>query len=260
TFLFLSLDEETESFFLRNEPQTNVAGDRDGEDSDVNIPVPPPQSANEEWTLSKMMRKDLPDFPKMDQELQNNRYIYWKLVLTGHLSEDMRREMQREHWEREEEEQMKKPVGTIHYENIRDQDDDEGLVGPPLPATVRKVEVVIQERKDTKPGIPHVREWDRGKEFSWGQWTSRRREERDSEFAPPSTNYPDDRKANHNRAIDKGQSKGNLAFKWSESQKSTDGDTANISTTRQPSDIPTYAQPAQTQSLDDLLSYYKHST
>lgn len=36
----------------RNEPQTrtaNVAGDRDGEDSDVNIPVPPPQNPNEEW-------------------------------------------------------------------------------------------------------------------------------------------------------------------------------------------------------------------
>ncbi len=37
------------------------------------------------------------------------------------LSDDMRREMQREQWEREEEEQMKKPVGPIHYENIREQ-------------------------------------------------------------------------------------------------------------------------------------------
>lgn len=44
-----------------------------------------------------------------------------------------------------------------------DEDDDEGLVGPPAPPTVRKVEVEIQERKDTKPGVPHVREWDRGK-------------------------------------------------------------------------------------------------
>uniref|UniRef100_A0A672M9T8 Coiled-coil domain-containing protein 174-like n=1 Tax=Sinocyclocheilus grahami TaxID=75366 RepID=A0A672M9T8_SINGR len=361
-------DEETESLFLvdftqkiinqRNEPQTrtaNVAGDRDGEDSDVNIPVPPPQNANEEWVdyvdalgrSRRCLRKDLPDFQKMDQELQNNRVTGVDRTL---LSEDMRREMQREQWEREEEEQMKKPVGPIHFENIReqearelgvgyftfaqdedqrrkqretldmlrdqtteqrhkreqlnekrkallearlakvrmrrmktskpgpgdeeegilrhmwlfldhnDEDDDEGLVGPPAPATVRKVEVEIQERKDTKPGVPHVREWDRGKEFSWGQWTSRRREERDSEFAPPPTYYTDDRKANHNRAIYKGQSKGNLAFKWSESQKSTDGDTECISTTRQPSDIPTCAQPAQTQSLDDLLSYYKHST
>lgn len=44
-----------------------------------------------------------------------------------------------------------------------EEDKDEGLVGPPAPAKVPKVEVEIQERKDTKPGIPHVREWDRGK-------------------------------------------------------------------------------------------------
>lgn len=43
------------------------------------------------------------------------------------------------------------------------ENDDEVLVGPPPPPTVRKVEVEIQERKDTKPGVPHVREWDRGK-------------------------------------------------------------------------------------------------
>lgn len=59
---FLYLDEETESLFLvdftqkiinqRNEPQSctaDEAGDRDGEDSDVNVPVPDPQNANEEW-------------------------------------------------------------------------------------------------------------------------------------------------------------------------------------------------------------------
>uniref|UniRef100_A0A673IAD5 Coiled-coil domain-containing protein 174-like n=1 Tax=Sinocyclocheilus rhinocerous TaxID=307959 RepID=A0A673IAD5_9TELE len=253
-------DEETESLFLvdftqkiinqRNEPQTrtaNVAGDRDGEDSDVNIPVPPPQNANEEWVdyvdalgrSRRCLRKDLPDFQKMDQELHNNRVTGVDRTL---LSEDMRREMQREQWEREEEEQMKKPVGPIHYENIREQearelgvgyftfaqdedqrrkqretldmlrdqtteqrhkreqlkekrkallearlakvrmrrmkksklepgDEEEGvllnisLVGPVAPATVRKVEVEIQERKDTKPGVPHVREWDRGKEM-----------------------------------------------------------------------------------------------
>lgn len=102
-------------------------------------------------------------------------------------------------------------------------------------------------------------------EFSWGQWTSRRREERDSEFAPPSAYYADDTRTSHNRATDKGQSKGKLAFKWSESQNSTERATENISTFSQSSDIPTYEQPsqpqtAQTQSLDELLSYYKHST
>lgn len=44
------------------------------------------------------------------------------------------------------------------------------IIGPSPPpedfpeiSTVRKVEVEIQERRDTKPGVPHVREWDRGK-------------------------------------------------------------------------------------------------
>ncbi|XP_051752325.1 coiled-coil domain-containing protein 174 [Ctenopharyngodon idella] len=361
-------DEETESLFLvdftqkiinqRNEPQTrtaNVAGDRDGEDSDVNVPVPAPQNANEEWVdyvdalgrSRRCLRKDLPDFQKMDQDLQDKRVTGADRTL---LSEDMRREMQREQWEREEEEQMKRPVGPIHYENIKEQEarelgvgyfafaqdedqrrkqretldmlrdqtteqrskreqlkekrkallearlakvrmrrmkksklepgdeedapaadgaendeDEDEEVGPPAPATVPKVEVEIQERKDTKPGVPYIREWDRGKEFSWGQWTSRRRDERESEFAPPSAYFAEDRWANHSRATDKGQAKGKLAFKWSESQRATERDTENISTPSYPSDIPTYAQPsqpqtAQTQSLDDLLSYYKHST
>lgn len=295
----------------------------------------------------RCLRKDLPDFQKMDEELQNKRVTGADRTL---LSDDMRREMQREQWEKEEEEQMKTPVGPIHYENIRqqearelgvgyfafdhdedqrrkqretldmlrdqttdqrrkreqlkekrkalldarltkvrmrrmkksklepgdeeeaaaagdaenDEDDVEVLVGPPPPPTVRKVEVEIQERKDTKPGVPHVREWDRGKEFSLGQWTSRRREERDSEFAPPAY-FADDTRASHNRATDKRQSKGKLAFKWSESQNYTERDTENFFTSSQPSDIPTNAQPsqpqtAQTQNLDELLSYYKHST
>lgn len=44
------------------------------------------------------------------------------------------------------------------------------IIGPSPPpedfpeiSTVKKVEVEIQERRDTKPGVPHVREWDRGK-------------------------------------------------------------------------------------------------
>lgn len=36
------------------------------------------------------------------------------------LSEDMRRELQRQEWEREEEEALKRPMGPIHYEDIRE--------------------------------------------------------------------------------------------------------------------------------------------
>lgn len=48
------------------------------------------------------------------------------------------------------------------------------LIGPlppsedvPEVSTVKKVEVEIQERRDTKPGVPHIREWDRGKGKSY---------------------------------------------------------------------------------------------
>lgn len=47
---------------------------------------------------------------------------------------------------------------------------EEEIIGPSAPpddppevSMVKRVEVEIQERKDTKPGVPHVREWDRGK-------------------------------------------------------------------------------------------------
>lgn len=45
------------------------------------------------------------------------------------------------------------------------EDDPQDVIGPPPPseAAVKKVEVEIQERKDSRPGVPHVREWDRGK-------------------------------------------------------------------------------------------------
>lgn len=46
-----------------------------------------------------------------------------------------------------------------------DEDEPEDVIGPPAPSepAVKKVVVEIQERKDSRPGLPHVREWDRGK-------------------------------------------------------------------------------------------------
>ena len=50
------------------------------------------------------------------------------------------------------------------------EEEESELIGPPPPpedspevSIVKRVEVEIQERRDTKPGVPHVREWDRGK-------------------------------------------------------------------------------------------------
>ncbi|XP_062853080.1 coiled-coil domain-containing protein 174 [Trichomycterus rosablanca] len=365
-------DEETESLYLVDFTQKLIEqkkvsqrreaeiGDRDGECSDMQVPIPPPQNANEEWVdyvdalgrSRKCLKRDLPEFQKMDEDLKNKRVLGADRTL---LSEDMRREMQREKWEMEEEEEMKKPVGPIHYENIRDQEarelgvgyfafsqdaeqrkkqrdtldmlrdqtteqrvkreqlkdkrkallearlakvrmrkmkksklepgaeedeapaadeagnEDENkteeLIGPPPPAAaVKKVEVEIQERKDTRPGVPHVREWDRGKEFTWGQWTSRRRDERDDEFAPPSLYFSDERRTNPGKSVKEGRSKGKHDFKWSETQSGSNQNASQHTdmpfTTQSTSTRPQQASqppPAQTQTLDDLLSFYKNS-
>lgn len=36
------------------------------------------------------------------------------------LSEDMRREFQRQQWEKEEREALERPIGPLHYEDIRE--------------------------------------------------------------------------------------------------------------------------------------------
>uniref|UniRef100_A0A673CZC5 CCDC174 alpha/beta GRSR domain-containing protein n=1 Tax=Sphaeramia orbicularis TaxID=375764 RepID=A0A673CZC5_9TELE len=278
-------DEETESLFLvdftqkiidkKRETFSQRETFRDDDERESSSPIPAPQNPDEEWVdyvdslgrSRRCMKKDLPDFHKMDQDLKGKGKISVDKTL---LSEDMRRELQRQEWEREEEEAMKRPVGPIHYEDIRGQEARELGVGyfafsqdqeqrrkqretldmlrdqtteqrskrerlkekrqailqarlakvrqrkmkkakldaeeeeepepsgpspPPedIPevSTLRRVEVEIQERRDTKPGVPHVREWDRGKEFMFSDWKNRRREERDSEFAPPSAYFSD---------------------------------------------------------------------
>lgn len=62
----------------------------------------------------------------------------------------------------------------VHVKNckilfVTTEDEDE-LMGSPPPeedipevSIVKRVEVEIQERRDSRPGVPHVREWDRGK-------------------------------------------------------------------------------------------------
>ncbi|XP_012680402.2 coiled-coil domain-containing protein 174 [Clupea harengus] len=340
-------DEETEGLFLVDFTQKIIdqrrdahANTRDEEELDQQIPVPPPQNPDEEWVeyvdalgrSRKCLRKDLPDFQKMDQDLQKNRLGSGDKTL---LSEDMRREIQREEWEAEEEESMKRPVGPIHYENIREQEARELGVGyfafandeeqrrkqrdtldmlrdqttdqrskrerlkekrkallearlakvrmrktkkgkldgseedsgaavqedeekeeevpemPPVP----KVDVEIQERKDTKPGVPHVREWDRGKEFMWDQWVSGRRDERDTEFAPPSAYF-----SGQNRA--ENQNKAKLSFKWAGTQthssQHTRAPTAQQSSS-QTTPPPPRSEQGHPQSLDDMLSFYKNS-
>lgn len=57
-------------------------------------------------------------------------------------------------------------AAPVHDGAVKEgEDDPEDAIGPPPApeAAAKKVEVEIQERKDSRPGVPHVREWDRGK-------------------------------------------------------------------------------------------------
>ncbi|KAK1158475.1 coiled-coil domain-containing protein 174-like [Acipenser oxyrinchus oxyrinchus] len=344
-------DEETESLFLVDFTQKIIDQKRDAikstavrESAEEALPdseIPPPENPDQEWVdyvdslgrSRRCMKKDLPELLKMDKNLHVKRQEDKGKTL---LSEDMRRELQRQQWEEEEEAALKRPIGPLHYEDIREREarelgvgyfafaqdealrfkqretldmlrdqtteqrakreklkgtrkamldarlakvrqrkmkklkgdgaeeeldvaDDEvekeEIVGPvPLlpeqksPASVenKKVDVVIQERKDTKMGIPHVREWDKGKEFALGQWTSRRRDEREAEFAPPSEYFSDYKKPSQGKS-------------WTRSRQGypPQGPAAQSpgSTQATASQNP----PPEQQSLDDLLAYYKHS-
>ncbi|XP_030358089.1 coiled-coil domain-containing protein 174 [Strigops habroptila] len=269
---------EVQELYQSDAARKTLEKDTDDEDAQPEMEIPPPEDPDEEWVdyvdflgrSRRCMKKDLPGLLKMDQELQGKR-----LVPDGNtlLSEDMKRELQRQQWEKEEEEALRKPMGPIHYEDIRENEARQLGVGyfafsrdqelrhkqratldmlreqtldqrtkreqlkekrkaaldarlsklrarkikklreagleeealklengevkaatdepeaPRVPAASRKVEVVIQERRDTKPGVPYVREWDKGKELMFGQWLKKQeelRDERDPEFAPPS--------------------------------------------------------------------------
>ncbi|XP_026713523.1 coiled-coil domain-containing protein 174 isoform X2 [Athene cunicularia] len=269
---------EVQELYQSEAAQKSSEKDADDEETQPEVEIPPPEDPDEEWVdyvdflgrSRRCMKKDLPSLLKMDQELQGKRQGPDGNTL---LSEDMRRELQRQQWEKEEEEALRKPMGPIHYEDIRENEARQLGVGyfafsrdkelrhkqratldmlreqtldqrtkreqlkekrkaaldarlsklrarkikklreagleeeaeklengevkgvtdepeaPRVTAASRKVEVVIQERRDTKPGVPYVREWDKGKELMFGQWSKKQeelRDERDPEFAPPS--------------------------------------------------------------------------
>ena len=56
------------------------------------------------------------------------------------------------------------------YVTAEEEQEEEDAVGPspageepPAAPALKKVVVEVQERRDTRPGVPHVREWDQGK-------------------------------------------------------------------------------------------------
>ncbi|XP_038666711.1 coiled-coil domain-containing protein 174 [Scyliorhinus canicula] len=360
-------DEETESMYLvdftqkifdkqkqlqalrESETAKKAAESEKDEDAVPESEIPPPQNPDEEWVdyvdslgrSRRCMKKDLSGLLALDKDLKGSRQDVGEKTL---LSEDMRRELQRQQWEKEEEEAMSRPIGPMHYEDIRQNEARELGVGyfafardesvrkkqietldmlrdqtmdqrtkreklkekrkamlsarlakvrqrkvkklkgdgiedtEELPeqkedeeteeltftaaepdvthkeATClrNKVEVVIQERKDTKPGVPHIREWDRGKELLFGHWSMNRpdpRDERPSEFAPPSEYYSDLKRSNNHGSWKKGHSR------YSSQQTEQNGRQQNTNVGNLEQD-----PSGRINSLDDMLSYYKHST
>ncbi|NWR06377.1 CC174 protein, partial [Paradoxornis webbianus] len=361
-------DEETEDLYLvdftqkiidkqhevQELHQSEAAGKTSGRDTDeeeiqAEADIPPPEDPDEEWVdyvdflgrSRRCMKKDLPSLLKMDQELQGKRQEPDGNTL---LSEDMRRELQRQQWEKEEEEALRKPMGPIHYEDIRENEARQLGVGyfafsrdqelrhkqratldmlreqtldqrnkreqlkekrkaaldarlsklrarkikklreagleeeaeklengevkdaaeepepPRVTAASRKVEVIIQERRDTKPGVPYVREWDKGKELMFGQWEKKQeelRDERDPEFAPPSDYFLGQKKDDYYRA----QKQQRPSVQGSDSSTGDvppSAQAANSNVPDKPGDAPN--QEPLYQSLDDMLSYYRQVT
>ncbi|XP_005071223.1 coiled-coil domain-containing protein 174 [Mesocricetus auratus] len=325
--------------------------DEDEEFSEKDIP--PPQDPSEEWVdyvdslgrSRRCMRKDLPDLLEMDKNLQGRLFVSPANEKTL-LSEDMRKELQRQQWEEEEREALKKPMGPIHYEDIRENEarqlgvgyfafardkelrnkqmktlemlreqttdqrikrenikekrkamlearlaklrqkkikkskedgteeenkdgdvfellpsEPKAVPAPPSVAQNSKVEVIIQERKDTKPGVPHIREWDRGKEFSFGYWSKKQSElraERDPEFAPPSNYFAGQKRTGPFSS----QPWGRLGSAPSDlgncSGQSQEPSSSHTSTSA--SESPSQASTVTFQTLDDMISYYKQVT
>ncbi|KAG3295162.1 hypothetical protein H1C71_042207 [Ictidomys tridecemlineatus] len=294
----------------------------------------------------RCMRKDLPALLEMDKDLQGRLFVSPANEKTL-LSEDMRKELQRQQWEEEEREALQRPVGPLHYEDIRENearqlgvgyfafardqelrskqmktletlreqttdqrikrenikekrkallearlaklrqkkmkkskedgteegDPDAAVIGPPAPepeagpapppaAQSSKVEVIIQERRDTKPGVPHVREWDRGKEFSFGYWSKRQsdlRAERDPEFAPPSDYFVGQKRTGAcsgqtwNRP---GPALGDPGQRPGQSQEPSSAQSPSSSAPAGPPQPPRVTF----ETLDEMISYYKQVT
>uniref|UniRef100_A0A8D1Y4W9 CCDC174 alpha/beta GRSR domain-containing protein n=1 Tax=Sus scrofa TaxID=9823 RepID=A0A8D1Y4W9_PIG len=290
------IDEEVEDMYLvdftqkiidRHKEMGTVGANRDSRrtgkrDDDEEIlsekDIPPPQDPSEEWVdyvdslgrSRRCMKKDLPDLLEMDKNLQGRLFVSPANEKTL-LSEDMRKELQRQQWEEEEREALRRPMGPVHYEDIRENDG--GVIGPLPPesevmatpctaAQSSKVEVIVQERKDTRPGVPHIREWDRGKDFSFGYWSKRQsdlRSERDPEFAPPSDYFVGQKRTGSLSSQTWNRPAPAQSDPVLHSGQSQDPASSHSSSTPSPSGPP-QAPMVTFETLDDMISYYKQVT
>ncbi|NXX69969.1 CC174 protein, partial [Spizella passerina] len=150
---------------------------------------------------------------------------------------------------------------------------------PRVTAASRKVEVIIQERRDTKPGVPYVREWDKGKELMFGQWEKKQeelRDERDPEFAPPSDYFLGQKKDDYLRSRNLNSSETSSEKLETERAQNPQRPSVPGGSGSSSGDVPLSPEPCNSsvptdssdtpnqeplyQSLDDMLSYYRQVT
>ncbi|XP_006206837.1 coiled-coil domain-containing protein 174 [Vicugna pacos] len=349
------IDKHKEMEAIGASRDSRKTGERDDDEEILSEKdIPPPQDPSEEWVdyvdslgrSRRCMRKDLPDLLEMDKNLQGRLFVSPANEKTL-LSEDMRKELQRQQWEEEEREALRRPVGPVHYEDVREnearqlgvgyfafaqdkelrnkqmktlemlreqttdqrtkrenikekrkamlearlaklrqkkmkkskedgaeeENRDGDVIGPlpPVPevlpaprpaASSSKVEVIVQERRDTRPGVPHVREWDRGKEFSFGYWSKRQsdlRAERDPEFAPPSDYFVGQKRTGSSSSQTWSRPAPAQSGPGQPSSQSHDPGSSHLPSAPAPGSPP--AAPTVTfETLDDMISYYKQVT
>ncbi|XP_078698202.1 coiled-coil domain-containing protein 174-like isoform X2 [Branchiostoma floridae x Branchiostoma belcheri] len=98
-------------------------GERSEEEDAGSDDIPEPSDPEEEWVdyvdslgrSRRCMKKDLPALQDMDRKLGPNNSQGSKDL----MSADMIREEQRQKWEQEEQEALSRPVGPVHYQQVR---------------------------------------------------------------------------------------------------------------------------------------------
>ncbi|XP_039081539.1 coiled-coil domain-containing protein 174-like, partial [Hyaena hyaena] len=264
-----------------------MAGERDYDEENLSEKdIPPPQDPSEEWVdymdslgrSRRCMKKDLPHLLEMDKNLQGRLFVSPANEKTL-LSEDMRKELQRQQWEEEEREALKRPMGPIHYEDIRENEARQLVVGyfafardkelrnkqmKTLEMLREQIQKVIP-RIDIKELTAYVF-FKMFYKFSFGYWSKRQsdlRAERDPEFAPPSDYFVGQKRTGSlgsqtwSRPAPAPTPTPSDPVQWS--GRSCDAGPSHPPSAPGPGSPP-QAPTVAFKTLDDMISYYKQVT
>ncbi|MBV98520.1 coiled-coil domain-containing protein, partial [Eschrichtius robustus] len=243
----------------------------------------------------RCMRKDLPHLLEMDKNLQGRLFVSPATEKTL-LSEDMRKELQRQQWEEEERESLRRPMGPVHYEDIRENEARQLGVGYFAFARdkelrdkqMKTLEMLREQTTDQRTKRENIKEKrkamlearlaklrqkkmkkskedgaeEEDRDFSFGYWLKRQsdlRAERDPEFAPPSNYFVDQKRTGSLSSQAWNRPAPAQSDPGQHSGQSHDPGSSHTSSTPAPSGPP-QAQAVTFETLDDMISYYKQVT